>query len=728
MHQYAFRTLSLLALSVAMTGTGRGADAPHARDYPNLLENASFETPDWLDPDQAELWNWRPKLTARDTTVAHGGRASLRIAGPSRDYTFRKDVVLRPKTEYVLSGHFKTAATKGKGVWLEYLPGYARTPAVRQTDAWQRVETRFTTPAEVRDGMVRIVWDLAEGETAWADDLRLEPADGTVPPAPAPKMSPAGGTFQGPVHVELSTDLAGASIYYTVDGSDPTIFSTRYAAPFRLTGPTTVRARVVHAGHREGPRAEARFDLEPRLGPGVPFAPVGWGQDVEAWWSRHIYNPASPASWRGPVVSPQPRVNVADVRDAHPQTTTAGIEEALARLPRSGGTLWFPRDRGPYVVTQRPRKILDYYEVGGAILILRRSHLHFLSDGAVLRYAGEADPMLASGNLAGILNFASLEIQDRHVLERPIEDFYFRGLVFDGGGKAPAGVSFRHSSDVLFEECEFRNFARKAPGHPGLICGNTVIDNLWVRNCRFRDGRNGFFCDGLHNGGLLGCEFGPDLGGDVLLFTNNDMAPLSASQRSCQYIVIEGCRFAGHKQNAILMTAANVLIRNNTAQGPLGVFVGQTGRGKSNIKHFLEYDGAGIKILDNGIAQAVTFLSLVNDVAQHTRNELQMEVRAAGNRVGDVQNLLVLDPAGGGDKLNRASARIERVRIEGNQFGGAGPAVRVSAEAVDRVRDVRINKNAFSGPRPKITDLKGQPLSAPGVLIEDGAPAVPVVP
>lgn len=715
---------SVLAISLSWMLV---AEAPNVRDYPNLLRNASFESPDWLDANQAELWNWRPKLTSRDTSVAHSGRASLRISGPSHDYTFQNNVVLRPNTQYLVSGYLKASAATGKGVWLAYVPGDVRSMAIKRADTWQRVEMRFTTADEVRPGMIRIVWDLAQGETAWADDLRLEPVDGTVPPAPVPGMSPAGGKFQGPVHVELNTDLPGADIYYTVDGSDPTIFSTLYAAPVRLTGPTTLRSRVMHTGYREGPVAEARFEIEPRLGPGVPFSPVGWGQDVESWWSEHIYNPASPRFWAGPVVSPRPRVNVADVRDAHPQTTTAGIEEALAQLPDSGGTLWFPKDRGPYVVTRRPQKILDYYEIGGAILILRRSHLHFLSDGAVLRYDGELPPMLASGNLSGILNFASLEYQDRHVLERPIGDFYLRGLVFDGGRKLPAGVTFRHSSDVLIEECEFRNFAREVPAHPGLISGNTVIDNLWVRNCRFLQGKYGFFCDGLHNGGLLGCQFGPDLTGDVLLFTNNDMAPLSASQRTCQYMVVEGCRFVGRGQNAILMTAANMLIRNNTAEGPLRTFVGQTGRGKSNMKHFLEYDGSGIKILDNRVEQVETFVSLLNDVSQHTRTELKIETLVRGNRVGNVQNVLYVDPAGGGDKLNYDSARIERVRIEGNQFGGKGAVVRVNAETLDRIRDIHIRKNSFSDPasKVKVADLKGRPLSASGVVIEDGILAAP---
>jgi hypothetical protein len=697
------------------------SDVPPQREYPNLLYNASFETPDWLDPQQAELWNWRPKLTRRDASCARSGQASLRIAGPSRDYNFQNYVSLRPATEYVVSGFVKAAVSRGKGVWLAYLPGNGATAPVRRTDGWQRVERRFTTPAQVPAGMLRIHWDLEDGDVVWLDDLRLEPADGLVPTAPAPVMKPAGGPFRGPVHVELGTDLPGAAFYYTVDGSDPTMFSTPYVQPFRLTGPTTVKARVFHAGHREGAIAEGRFELQPRPGPGVPFSPVGWGQDVEEWWSKHVYNPASPAFFRGPIVSPEPRVNVADIRDAHPESTTGGIEEALAQLPAGGGTLWFPKSRGPYLIRKPPQKVRDYYDLAGPILILRRSHVHFLSDGATVRYAGGAMNSLASANMAGLLNFASLEYADRRVLERPVGDFYFRGLIFDGGGEAPCALSFRHSSEILVEDCEFRHFARTVDMHPGLISGNTVLDNLWVRNCRFLDGKYGFFCDGLHNGGLLNCEFGPDLQGGVLLFTNNDMAPLSASQRSCQYMVIEGCRFAGRGRDAILMTAANMLIQNNVGEGRFRVFVGQTGRGKSNIKHFLRYDGAGIKILQNQVQQADTFVSLLTDVVQHTRRAQRMQNLIRGNRVAEVTSLLAIDPASGGGALNRDTAQVADVLVEGNYFGGRAPQVRVNAQCRDRIRDIRIAGNTFSGASgPQVADLTGKPLEAEGILIEGG--------
>src|SRR5881396_3418745 len=57
-----------------------------------------------------------------------------------------------------------------------------------------------------------------------------------------PTFSPAPGTYTSSVSVTISDSTAGATIYYTTDGSTPTTASTVYAGPIPLTQTTTVRA------------------------------------------------------------------------------------------------------------------------------------------------------------------------------------------------------------------------------------------------------------------------------------------------------------------------------------------------------------------------------------------------------------------------------------------------------------------------------------------------------
>ncbi|MBO7134610.1 MAG: chitobiase/beta-hexosaminidase C-terminal domain-containing protein, partial [Bacteroidales bacterium] len=57
-----------------------------------------------------------------------------------------------------------------------------------------------------------------------------------------PTIAPNGGTFEGTQEVTLACETADASIYYTLDGNDPTAESTLYENPFTLNATTTVKA------------------------------------------------------------------------------------------------------------------------------------------------------------------------------------------------------------------------------------------------------------------------------------------------------------------------------------------------------------------------------------------------------------------------------------------------------------------------------------------------------
>ena len=90
--------------------------------------------------------------------------------------------------------------------------------------------------------------------------------------ARAPVIDPPGGIFDAPPQVTLSTESAGAAIYYTLNGSEPRpgISGTHaYAQPFTiaapLTGdfaPFTLRAKAVGPNYADSPIATAEFTVE----------------------------------------------------------------------------------------------------------------------------------------------------------------------------------------------------------------------------------------------------------------------------------------------------------------------------------------------------------------------------------------------------------------------------------------------------------------------------------
>ncbi len=63
-----------------------------------------------------------------------------------------------------------------------------------------------------------------------------------------PLISPAGGAFAATQSVSITDATAGASIYYTTDGSIPTVSSNLYSAPISVSSTQTINAVAIASG------------------------------------------------------------------------------------------------------------------------------------------------------------------------------------------------------------------------------------------------------------------------------------------------------------------------------------------------------------------------------------------------------------------------------------------------------------------------------------------------
>ena len=80
--------------------------------------------------------------------------------------------------------------------------------------------------------------------------------------APSPVISPASGTYTSSQVITISDSLAGATIFYTLDGSTPTQSSTQYTGPFNTApgiGTEVVQAIAVSGGYQ--PSAISRSQI-----------------------------------------------------------------------------------------------------------------------------------------------------------------------------------------------------------------------------------------------------------------------------------------------------------------------------------------------------------------------------------------------------------------------------------------------------------------------------------
>lgn len=70
----------------------------------------------------------------------------------------------------------------------------------------------------------------------------IEVTFGEAPSVSAPTFTPAGGTYDEAQTVTISCDTEGASIYYTLDGTDPDNGCDEYESPLTIESTTTIKA------------------------------------------------------------------------------------------------------------------------------------------------------------------------------------------------------------------------------------------------------------------------------------------------------------------------------------------------------------------------------------------------------------------------------------------------------------------------------------------------------
>jgi hypothetical protein len=83
----------------------------------------------------------------------------------------------------------------------------------------------------------------------------------TATSVPTPTFSPAGGTFNSPQAVTLSDSTTGATIYYTMDGTTPTISSTKYTGVISVNSTTTIKAIASAPGFANSAIASAIYTI-----------------------------------------------------------------------------------------------------------------------------------------------------------------------------------------------------------------------------------------------------------------------------------------------------------------------------------------------------------------------------------------------------------------------------------------------------------------------------------
>jgi hypothetical protein len=93
--------------------------------------------------------------------------------------------------------------------------------------------------------------------------------------ASTPTFSPAAGTYTAKQTVTISDATAGATIYYTTNGTTPTTASTKYTGAISVSATETVEAIAVATGYTNSAIASAKYTIVPAAATPLFSVPSG---------------------------------------------------------------------------------------------------------------------------------------------------------------------------------------------------------------------------------------------------------------------------------------------------------------------------------------------------------------------------------------------------------------------------------------------------------------------
>jgi len=150
---------------------------------------------------------------------------------------------------------------------------YTSEPSVTITDTTSGATIYYTTDgATPTQQSARYSTSIVVGgsETIRAIAVALNHANSTVasaqytlnlPATASPVFSPPAGTYEAAQSVAIKDTMSGAVIYYTADGTKPSLSSPRYTAPIHVSKGQTLSAIAAATGHQDSAVVTAKYTI-----------------------------------------------------------------------------------------------------------------------------------------------------------------------------------------------------------------------------------------------------------------------------------------------------------------------------------------------------------------------------------------------------------------------------------------------------------------------------------
>lgn len=91
---------------------------------------------------------------------------------------------------------------------------------------------------------------------------KIASGDDPIPTCATPTFNPEAGEVKSGTKVSINCSTTGATIYYTTNGTTPTVNSNVYSNPIEITEETTIKAYAVKANHEDSEVATAVYTIK----------------------------------------------------------------------------------------------------------------------------------------------------------------------------------------------------------------------------------------------------------------------------------------------------------------------------------------------------------------------------------------------------------------------------------------------------------------------------------
>ena len=213
----------------------------------------------WEDADDADKWviTSVAKTSGEGKSGTYAGKINT-----NHSYVQFKDKVAVTSFSFALK---RTSNNNNYNVYIE---------TSTDGETWTAVETykmsdfgngSYTQKSKLFDGTTEYyVRFHCYNTTAvrYVDDVSITYSAGNEPPTCiTPTFSPAAGTFASAQNVTISSETDGATIYYTVDGTEPTTESNVYSRAIPVNETTTIKAFAAKADYSNSAVASATYTI-----------------------------------------------------------------------------------------------------------------------------------------------------------------------------------------------------------------------------------------------------------------------------------------------------------------------------------------------------------------------------------------------------------------------------------------------------------------------------------